>query len=104
MRVYAWIDPAAKPVCSPGRWSSHSETFCGSSREDRSRGHDGDREVVGEMSVITEKPRMVSLIAVGDVRILSIERARFERILAERPEVSLAVMSQLCARLEQQSI
>ena len=64
----------------------------------------GPGEVVGEMSVITEKPRMASLVAVGDVRTLSIDRARFERILAERPEVSLAVMRQLCARLEQQSL
>lgn len=64
----------------------------------------GPGEVVGEMSVITEKPRMASLIAMGDVRTLSIDRARFERILVERPEVSLAVMRQLCARLEQQSL
>jgi HEAT repeat protein len=64
----------------------------------------GPGEVVGEMSVITAKPRMASLIAVGDVRTLSIDRARFERILAERPQVSLAVMRQLCARLEQQSL
>jgi hypothetical protein len=64
----------------------------------------GPGEVVGEMSLITEKPRMASLTAVGDVRTLSIDRARFERILAERPEVSLAVMRQLCARLEQQSL
>jgi CRP-like cAMP-binding protein len=62
----------------------------------------GPGEVVGEMSVITGRPRMASLVAVGDVRILSIDRERFERILAERPEVSLAVMRQLCARLEQQ--
>jgi len=64
----------------------------------------GPGEVVGEMSLIAKKPRMASLIAVGDVRTLSIDRARFERILAERPEVSLAVMRQLCARLEQQSL
>jgi CRP-like cAMP-binding protein len=64
----------------------------------------GPGEVVGEMSVITDKPRMASLIAVGDVRTLSIDRAKFERIIAERPEVSLAVMRQLCARLEQQSL
>jgi HEAT repeat protein len=61
-------------------------------------------EVVGEMSVITGQPRMASLVAVGDVRTLSIDRVRFERMLAERPEVSLAVMRQLCTRLEQQSL
>lgn len=61
----------------------------------------GPGEVVGEMSLITAKPRMASLVAVGEVRTLSIDRTRFERILFERPEVSLAVMRQLCARLEQ---
>jgi len=61
----------------------------------------GPGEVVGEMSLITEQPRMASLVAVGDVRTLSIDRPRFERILVERPEVSLAVMRQLCARLQQ---
>jgi HEAT repeat protein len=59
----------------------------------------GSGEVVGEMSLITEEPRMASLVAVGDVRTLSIDRPRFERILVERPKVSLAVMRELCARL-----
>lgn len=44
---------------------------------------------------------MASLIAVGEVRTLSIDRRRFERILVERPEVSLAVIGQLCTRLQQ---
>jgi HEAT repeat protein len=61
----------------------------------------GPGEVVGEMSLITEQPRMASLVAVGNVRTLSIDRTRFERIIVERPEVSLAVMRQLCARLMQ---
>jgi HEAT repeat protein len=58
-------------------------------------------EVVGEMSLITQEPRMASLIAVGEVRTLSIDRQRFERILVERPDVGLAVMRQLCTRLQQ---
>jgi CRP-like cAMP-binding protein len=61
----------------------------------------GSGEVVGEMSLITQEPRMASLTAVGDVRTLSIDRPRFERILVERPQVSLAVMRQLCTRLQQ---
>jgi hypothetical protein len=64
----------------------------------------GTGDVVGEMSVITGQPRMASLVASGEVRTLSIDQVRFERILVERPEVSLAVMRQLCARLEQQSL
>jgi HEAT repeat protein len=56
-------------------------------------------EYVGEMAVITQAPRMASLVAAGDVRTLAIDRRRFERILRERPEASLAVMRELCNRL-----
>jgi hypothetical protein len=56
-------------------------------------------EYVGEMAVITQAPRMASLVAAGDVRALAIDRRRFERILRERPEASLAVMRELCNRL-----
>jgi len=56
---------------------------------------------VGEMAIVSEEPRMASLVAGGDVRTLSIDRRRFERILKERPEASLAVMRVLCERLRE---
>jgi CRP/FNR family cyclic AMP-dependent transcriptional regulator len=56
---------------------------------------------VGEMAVISRAPRMASLVAAGDVRTLVIDRARFERILRDRPEASLAVMGVLCDRLRE---
>jgi HEAT repeat protein len=56
-------------------------------------------EYVGEMAVITQAPRMASLVAAGPVRALAIDRRRFERILRDRPEASLAVMRELCNRL-----
>ena len=59
----------------------------------------GPGEYVGEMAVITQAPRMASLVAAGAVRALTIDRRRFERILRERPEASLAVMRELCNRL-----
>jgi HEAT repeat protein len=59
----------------------------------------GPGEYVGEMAVITQAPRMASLVAAGAVRSLVIDRRRFERILRERPEASLAVMRELCNRL-----
>jgi HEAT repeat protein len=59
----------------------------------------GPGEYVGEMAVITQAPRMASLVASGAVRALTIDRRRFERILRERPEASLAVMRELCNRL-----
>jgi HEAT repeat protein/predicted MFS family arabinose efflux permease len=61
----------------------------------------GPGYIVGEMSVLSEQPRMANLVAVGDVRTLSIDRRRFQRILRERPDAALAVMRELSARLRE---
>jgi HEAT repeat protein len=61
----------------------------------------GPGEYVGEMAIISQEPRMASLVAEGDVRVLHIEQPQFEAILRERPETSLAVMRVLCARLKE---
>jgi HEAT repeat protein len=58
-------------------------------------------EYVGDMAIITQEPRVASLIAAGDVRTLCIGQQQFEGILRERPETSLAVMRVLCARLRE---
>jgi hypothetical protein len=60
-------------------------------------------EYVGEMAIISREPRNASLIAAGDVRMLCIDQKSFESLLRERPEISLAVMRVLCARLKEQS-
>jgi HEAT repeat protein len=61
----------------------------------------GTGEYVGEMAVISQKPRMAKLVAVGEVRALCIEQKQFEGILRERPDTSLAVMQVLCDRLRE---
>ncbi len=58
-------------------------------------------DYVGEMSIISQEPRMASLVAAGDVRTLCIDRKQFEGLLRERPETSLTVMRMLCARLKE---
>jgi hypothetical protein len=58
-------------------------------------------EVVGEMALISREPRMASLVAHGEVRVLCIDRQSFEGLLRERPETSLAVMRVLCQRLKE---
>ncbi|MCZ6528845.1 MAG: HEAT repeat domain-containing protein, partial [Chloroflexi bacterium] len=50
----------------------------------------GPGEYVGEMSIISQEPRMASLRAAGDVRMLCIGQKEFEGIIRERPETSLA--------------
>ena len=59
----------------------------------------GPGDVVGEMSIITRKPRVASLIAEGDVRTIRIGRQEFESMIRERPDVSLAMMRVLAERL-----
>jgi HEAT repeat protein len=59
----------------------------------------GPGYIVGEMAILAEQPRMADLVAAGEVRTLSIDRQRFQRILRERPDAALAVMRELCLRL-----
>ena len=59
----------------------------------------GPGYIVGEMAILGEQPRMANLVAVGEVKTLSIDRKRFQRILRERPEAALAVMRELSVRL-----
>lgn len=58
-------------------------------------------DYVGEMAVISQTPRMASLVAAGDVRTLCIGHKQFEVVLRERPETSMAVMRMLCERLRE---
>ena len=56
-------------------------------------------DVIGEMSVISSRPRVASLRAKSDVRVLEIHKPAFEAILRERPDTALALMRVLCERL-----
>jgi HEAT repeat protein len=74
-------------------------------------GHDGEPphevarrsvgEYVGEMAIIGQEARMASLACAGSVRTLSLDQRSFQRILRERPDVSLAVMRVLSDRLRE---
>jgi HEAT repeat protein len=56
-------------------------------------------DIVGEMSVITQAPRIASLVADGAVRTIRLGHREFESMLRERPGVALAVMRVLAQRL-----
>lgn len=56
-------------------------------------------DVIGEMSVISSRPRVASLHAKSDVRVLEIRKPAFEAILRERPDTALALMRVICERL-----
>jgi HEAT repeat protein len=61
-------------------------------------------DYVGEMSIIGREPRMASLVAVGDVRVLCIDQKSFEGLLRERPDVSWSVIQELSKRLKEASL
>ncbi|MDX1614584.1 MAG: HEAT repeat domain-containing protein [Candidatus Promineifilaceae bacterium] len=58
-------------------------------------------ESVGEMAVISQEPRVASLVAKGSVHLLCVAQNRFESMLRERPEISLALMRVLIDRLKE---
>ncbi len=61
----------------------------------------GEGEVVGEMAILSEEPRMASLLAEGDVQTLCLDQQSFEDILRERAETSLGIIRVLMARLRE---
>jgi len=59
----------------------------------------GPNALIGEMGVLMNGPRTVTVRAKGEVRVLKIAASMFVRLLSENPEVALDVMRQLCERL-----
>ncbi len=62
-------------------------------------GSQGANALIGEMGVLMDGPRTVSVRAKDEVRALRIAAPVFLRLLSENPEVALDVMRVLCERL-----
>ena len=60
----------------------------------------GPREVVGEMAIITQKPRSATCTTLGDVTALRIDYDDFWDLLAEKPALSMGVIRVLLTRLD----
>jgi CRP-like cAMP-binding protein len=58
-------------------------------------------DYVGEQSIIIREPRNATLVACGDVRVLSIDQKTFEGLIRERPEASLIIIQVLSKRLQE---
>lgn len=59
----------------------------------------GERECVGEMSILDSEPRSASVFAVTDVVLLKINQEDFYEIISERPEIAQGVITVLTRRL-----
>lgn len=60
-------------------------------------------DAIGEMALISHRPRIATMIAAETVKTLELEHRAFEQILRRSPDVSLAVMQVLCDRLTEAS-
>ena len=61
----------------------------------------GEGDFVGEMAIIESAPRMATLIAQGELRVLVIDGDAFTAILRDRSTVSISVMRALSRRLRE---
>jgi CRP-like cAMP-binding protein len=59
----------------------------------------GEKECVGEMSLLDSEPRSASAIAVTDVVLLKIKQEDFYEMMSDRPEIAQGVITVLTRRL-----
>jgi CRP-like cAMP-binding protein len=57
------------------------------------------RDFFGEMALLEENSRSAGAVAVGPAHLLTIHRRDFQKLLAKRPQLSIALMKTLCERL-----
>jgi CRP-like cAMP-binding protein len=60
----------------------------------------GDNALVGEMGILSDTPRSASVMAAQPTTALRIDKRVFLELLAQFPQMSLAVMRELAQRLE----
>ena len=58
-----------------------------------------ERQVFGDMALIDDEPRSASVIAVADVRLLSLRRHSFERLLRHYSSIAFNMLRMLSQRL-----
>jgi CRP-like cAMP-binding protein len=53
----------------------------------------------GEMALLDGEPRSASVVAVSEVYVMTVSRAKFLKLLETEPKISLAIMATLARRL-----
>ena len=59
----------------------------------------GAGDFFGEMALIDGEPRSATVVAVSDVYVMTITRAKFLKLLESEPKIALAIMATLTRRL-----
>ena len=61
----------------------------------------GEKQVFGDMALLDDEPRSASVEALGEVHLLSLQRANLERILRRYSSISFNMMRILSRRLRE---
>ena len=78
--------------------SGQIELTRGVSEESRIVARHGPGEFFGEIAVLLGRPRTSRAVAVTDARVLQLDRATFEAMCVDRPEIGLRVIQRLAER------
>jgi CRP-like cAMP-binding protein len=73
----------------------------GAAGREQTVGRFGPGTLIGELALITETRRPVNAVAVTDCDLIRITRTLFHRMLAEYPEIALALHAKLADQLAQ---
>ena len=60
----------------------------------------GQNAIVGEMGILSDSPRSATIVAASPTTALRIDKRVFLELLAQFPQMSIAVMRELASRLE----
>jgi CRP-like cAMP-binding protein len=60
----------------------------------------GPGEFFGELALLTDQPRNARIRAKSPVRCLAISRMDFQKLLAEEPEIAVAMLPKLAQRVD----
>lgn len=84
-------------------WSGRVVIFKGSLDAPAILSYKGAGEIIGEMALLENQPRSATIVALDPVRLLGLNRQRFQLLLQENPSVSFSIMEMLSARLRRAS-
>ena len=59
----------------------------------------GPGDFLGELALVTHRPRVATVTATTDLRVLVLERGAFERLVREVPSIALKVLKSVGERL-----
>jgi signal transduction histidine kinase len=80
-------------------WSGRAAVVKGELESPIVLGYRGPGEIIGEMALLENRARSASVVALEDMRLLSIHRDDFEKLIQSNPSVGLGILGTLSARL-----